>query len=188
MRVQANRNPTSSPNSRRRAATTLRLPLPLPLPLRLPIAIGILVTLGAACGSSSSNRSAYNPAPVAVAPAGGYGADTSESAVSRFLDAAAAENYSGMWAVFGTSQGAAIERFGVAETESRMVVLSRLLRHRSYEMRVSNLAGLGPNRVRYEVRMNGTRKGDVMVPVVTVPDADGRWYVEQLEADRLSGG
>lgn len=182
MRVQANRNPTSSPNSRRRAATTLRLPL------SLPIAIGILVTLGAACGSSSSNRSAYNPAPVAVAPAGGYGADTSESAVSRFLDAAAAENYSGMWAVFGTSQGAAIERFGVAETESRMVVLSRLLRHRSYEMRVSNLAGLGPNRVRYEVRMNGTRKGDVMVPVVTVPDADGRWYVEQLEADRLSGG
>lgn len=148
---------------------------------------GLLAALTvAACGSGSA--SANNPAPMAVAPAGGYGAESSESAVSRFLDAAATENYPGMWAVFGTSQGAAIERFGVAETESRMVVLSRLLRHRDYEMRVSNLAGLGPNRVRYEVRMNGTRKGDVMVPVVTVPDARGRWYVEQLDADRLSGG
>jgi hypothetical protein len=143
----------------------------------------------AACGSSgSSNRTGYNPAPVAVPPAGGYGADSSESAVARFLDAAASENYAGMWAVFGTSEGAAIERFGVAETESRMVVLSRLLKHRDYEMRVSNLAGLGPNRVRYEVRMVGTRKGDVMVPMVTVSDGRGRWYLEQFEADRLSGG
>lgn len=154
---------------------------------RFSVLGGLLVAaLGAACGSGGGSPN--NPAPVAVAPAGGYGAESSESAVSRFLDAAAAENYAGMWAVFGTSQGAAIERFGVVETESRMVVLSRLLRHTDYEMRVSNLAGLGPNRVRYEVRMNGTRKGDVMVPVVTVPDGRGRWYVEQLDAGRLSGG
>lgn len=152
---------------------------------RLAVLLGAFALVG--CGSSGGG-SAYNPAPVAVAPVGGYGAESSESAVARFLDAAATENYAGMWAVFGTSEGAAIERFGVAETESRMVVLSRLLKHRDYEMRVSNLAGLGPNRVRYEVRMVGTRKGDVMVPMVTVSDGRGRWFLEQFEADRLSGG
>jgi len=135
-----------------------------------------------ACGSGGSQRAGV-PSPV-----GGYGAESSQSAVVQFLDAAQSENYAEMWSVFGTADGPAIERFGVQETEARMVVLSRLLKHRNYELRMSNLAGLGPNRTRYEVRMVGTRKGDVMVPFVTTHDDSGRWYVERLDADRLSGG
>ncbi|HUF57862.1 MAG TPA: hypothetical protein VMM55_15025 [Thermohalobaculum sp.] len=123
-----------------------------------------------------------------ASPVGGYGAESSEAAIVQFLDAAQAEDYQSMWAVFGTAEGAAIERFGVAEIEPRMVVLSRLLKHRDYELRLADLAGLGPNRTRYEVRMVGTRKGDVLVPFVTTHDGRGRWYVEQLQADRLSGG
>lgn len=143
---------------------------------------GVLALGAAACGSGGP-QGAGVPSPV-----GGYGAESSESAVVQFLDAAQEENYAGMWNVFGTAEGPAIERFGVQETEARMVVLSRLLKHRDYELRLANLAGLGPNRTRYEVRMAGTRKGDVMVPFVTTHDGLGRWYVEQLDADRLSGG
>jgi len=147
----------------------------------LAAATGLLLGF-AACGSGGSQGAGV------ASPVGGYGAESSEAAVIQFLDAAQAEDYRGMWAVFGTSEGAAIERFGVAEVEPRMVVLSRLLKHRDYELRLADLAGLGPDRTRYEVRMVGTRKGDVMVPFVTTHDGSGRWYVEQLQADRLSGG
>lgn len=146
-------------------------------------AVLVLALCVSACGSGGGSQGAGVSSPV-----GGYGADSPESAIVRFLDAAQAEDYAGMWAVFGTAEGPAIERFGVQEIEARMVVLSRLLKHRDYELRVANLAGLGPKRTRYEVRMVGTRKGDVMVPFVTTHDARGRWYVEQLQADRLSGG
>ncbi len=47
---------------------------------------------------------------------------------------------------------------------------------------------LGPDRVRYEVRMSGTRKGSVVVPVIAVPDRSGRWYVERLNLDALTAG
>lgn len=139
-----------------------------------------------ACGSSRGGGSGGS---VDVpSPAGGYGAESAENAISRFLDAAQAENYEGMWTVFGTAEGPAIEHFGVQEIESRMVVLARLLKHRDYELRLSDLAGLGRQRSRYEVRMTGTRKGNVTVPFVTAHDDRGRWYVEQFQADRLSGG
>ncbi len=156
-------------------------------PIRLTLVALTTVAL-AACGSSRGAGSGGSGAPDVSAPAGGYGAESAESAITRFLDAAQAENYEGMWTVFGTSEGPAIERFGVQEIESRMVILARLLKHEGYELRLANLAGLGPDRSRYEVRMRGTRKGNVMVPFVTAHDDRGRWYVERLQADRLSGG
>jgi hypothetical protein len=133
---------------------------------------------------SSSTRHADAPIPGQQI----YGADTSEAAVRAFLDAAAADDYPRMWAVFGTAKGPAVEEFGIAETEARMVVLARLLRNGSYEMRVANLASYGPDRVRYEVRLEGTRKGSVVVPVLTVPDGRARWFVEQLDMGPLTSG
>lgn len=150
-------------------------------PAVAPAALAALVILFSACGGG-------NRAPDVRPPVEGYGAVSSDAAVTRFLDAAQSENYPGMWAVFGTKDGPSIERFGVQEIEPRMVVLSRLLKHETYELKLANLAGLGPNRARYEVRMTGTRKGNVTVPFIAAHDAGGRWYVEQLEADRLSGG
>lgn len=145
------------------------------------LAAALVAALVAACGGGGSD------APVVASPAGGYGALTAEQAIVRFLDAAQSEDYEEMWTVFGTADGAAIEEFGVREVEPRMVVLSRLLRHRDYDLRAANLAGLGPDRTRYEVRMVGTRKGEVTVPFITARDETGRWYVEQLEASKLSG-
>jgi len=150
---------------------------------RIVPSVLVMVALSwSAC--SSSNRSAE----VAVPRQGPYGASTSEAAVRTFLDAAAADDYPRMWAVFGTADGPAVERFGVAEIEARMIVLAQLLRNSSYDMRVANFATHGPDRVRYEVRLEGTRKGSVMVPVLTVPDRSDRWFVEQLDLDPLTSG
>jgi len=147
-----------------------------------PAVLVLSVFTWAAC--NSSGRHADSPIPGQQV----YGADTSEAAVRAFLDAAAADDYPRMWAVFGTAEGPAVEEFGIPELEARMVVLARLLRNRGYEMRVVNLASYGPDRVRYEVRLDGTRKGSVVVPVLTVPDGRERWFVEQLDMGPLTSG
>ena len=109
-----------------------------------------------------------------------------EMAVRGFLDGANAEDYTRMSDLFGTDKGPAIERFGVTDIEQRMIFLSRILKHSSYELNQSNLAQLGPDRIRWEAHMAGTRKGQVVVPIITVPDGGGRWYVERLNLDALT--
>ncbi len=149
------------------------------------VSLTALVALAmTACGSSSRQFD------TAGLPAGqqAYGASTSEQAVRTFFDAAAADDYPGMWAVFGTEDGSAVERFGIQEIEPRMIVLAGLLRNGGYEMRVSNLAIYGPDRVRYMVQLRNTRNGTVDLPVLTVPDGNGQWFVEQLDMDRIAPG
>jgi hypothetical protein len=138
------------------------------------------VLLTWSCGSS---RSAATPG---VSGAQDYGALSSELAVRTFLDAAAADDYPRMWRVFGTKDGPAVERFGIPEIEARMIVLARLLKNSGYDLRVANLASYGPDRVRYEVDLRGSRKGNVVVPVLTVPARGDRWFVEQLDMDALT--
>jgi len=109
-------------------------------------------------------------------------------AVRGFLDAANAEDFNRMIYLFGTEDGLAVDEFGIQDVEARMIFLSQLLKHDSYTLSQVNLAMLGPDRVRYEVRMSGTRKGSVIVPVIAVPDNSGRWYVERLNVDALTAG
>lgn len=122
----------------------------------------------------------------ATGTAGTHGAATSELAVRGFLDGANADDYERMAGLFGTEKGPAVERFGVTDVEQRMMFLAGILKHESYELQQVNLAQLGPDRIRWEARMTGTRKGGVVVPVITVPDRDGRWYVERLNLDALT--
>lgn len=131
-----------------------------------------------ACGASRGGLSA---APSA------YGSPTSEAAVRAFLAAADREDYEAMGHQFGTAAGPAEARMGIAEVEQRMVVLAEVLQHESIEMERSDLAQLGSDRARYIVRMTGTRNGDVDVPVVTAVTDEGRWYVERLDVEALSG-
>ena len=140
-----------------------------------PAALVALIALASACSSRYAGSSEAT-----------YGAPTSEMAVRGFLDGANAEDYVQMSDLFGTDDGPAVERFGVTDVEQRMIFLSKLLKHESYDLRQANLAQLGPNRVRWEARLEGTRKGDVLVPIVTVPDGRGRWFVERLNVDALS--
>lgn len=132
-----------------------------------------LLTAGCASGS-------------AAARSGEYGSATSEMAVRGFLDGAAVKDYSRMMRLFGTADGPAVDRHGVTDVEQRMIVLAGLLQHESYDLRESNLAQLGPDRVRWEVTLAGTRRGTVVVPVITVPDRSGRWYIEVLNLDALT--
>ncbi len=115
-----------------------------------------------------------------------HGASTSEMAVRGFLDGANADNYQQMSDLFGTDKGPAVDQFGVTDIEQRMIFLAGILKHESYDLQQANLAQLGPDRIRWEARMTGTRKGSVVVPVVTVPDRAGRWYVEILNLDALT--
>jgi hypothetical protein len=66
-----------------------------------------------------------------------------------------------------------------------MIFLAGLLKHQAFELQQANLAQAGPGRIRWEARMEGTRKGSVLVPVITVPDGGGRWFVERLNVDAL---
>ncbi len=117
-----------------------------------------------------------------------YGAVSSEAAVRGFLDAANSGDYDRMGALFGTEKGPAIRELGIEELEARMIVLSKLLRNGGYELRQANLSMLGPDRVRWEAALRSSRKGDVVVPVVTTPDRGGRWFVEWLNVDALTAG
>jgi len=107
-------------------------------------------------------------------------------AVRGFLDGANADDYSRMSDLFGTEDGPAVDRFGVTDVEQRMIFLAGILKHESYELQQANLAQLGPDRIRWDARMTGTRKGEVVVPIITVPDGAGRWYVERLNLDALT--
>jgi hypothetical protein len=135
----------------------------------------VIATLAAGCASASS-----------AARGGDYGGATSEMAVRSFLDGAGVKDYGRMMRLFGTADGPAVDRHGVTNVERRMIVLAGLLQHESYDLRQANLAQLGPDRVRWEVTLAGTRRGTVVVPVVTVPDRSGRWYVEVLNLDALT--
>jgi hypothetical protein len=144
--------------------------------------LGLLPALVVGVASCASGGSEYNSA------GGAWGGATSEMAVRSFMDAANVEDFTTMSNLFGTADGPAVNEYGVADVEARMIFLSRLLKHASYTLDQVNLAMLGPDRIRYEVRMTGTRKGDVVVPTIVVPDESGRWFVERLNVDALAAG
>lgn len=150
-----------------------------PIPRRVATPLLMLASaLVAACASSGPTKSSGGP----------YGAVSSEAAVRGFLDAANEEDYRQMGQLFGTERGPAVDELGIEEVESRMIVLSKLLRNGGYALRQANLEMLGPDRVRWEAALTGSRKGSVVVPVITVPSKDGRWFVERLNVDAVAGG
>ncbi len=145
--------------------------------------LGLLAAIHMGIAGCASGGSEINSTTGAA-----WGAATSEMAVRTFMDAANVEDFGTMSNLFGTADGPAMEEYGVADVEARMIFLSRLLKHESYTLNQVNLAMLGPDRIRYEVRLTGTRKGDVTVPTIVVPDKSGRWFVERLNVDALAAG
>ncbi|MFW6192070.1 MAG: hypothetical protein ACOC83_01175 [Gemmatimonadota bacterium] len=142
------------------------------------LALVLIAPTLVACGASRGGLSADTSS---------YGSPTSEAAVRAFLAAADRQDYEEMGRQFGTAAGPAEARLGIAEVEQRMVVLAEVLQHGSMEMERSDLAQLGSDRARYVVRMTGTRNGEVDVPVVTAVTDEGRWFVERLDVEALSG-
>ncbi len=117
-----------------------------------------------------------------------YGAASAEDAVRRFLDAAQEQEYSRMRQLFGTRDGPAERKWGVKDVEQRMIVLSGMLLHQSYSLRPLELGYIGENQRSFVVRIIGTRYGTVTLPITTIQAKSGRWFVEQLGVDSLTGG
>jgi hypothetical protein len=115
-----------------------------------------------------------------------YGAGTPQLAVSAFLTAAKQSDYGTMANLFGTEDGPAEVKWGRADVEQRMYVLAALLNHRSYELRLLNVAG-EPNTIRVIADMVGTQNGNVSVPFVTISNG-GRWFVSQVMTRALDSG
>lgn len=120
-------------------------------------------------------------------PEGAPGAPAPEAAVERFLRLAAAGDYVQMGWVFGTSDGAIIERDPVPEVEQRMYALANILRHDTF------MVGGGqsvPGRVggaqRFTVQLlRGAER--IPVPFTAVRGPDGRWFVEQVDLEAVTG-
>lgn len=145
-------------------------------------ALGVILLLGSAslAACATSGGLVGNPAD--------YGSASPEIAVTTFLEAVQEEDYTVMGQQFGTRKGPAEERMGISEVEQRMVVLAGLLRHRSHQLRRSDLARLGEDRRRFMVRLSGTQNGTVEVPIVAVRSSEGRWFIQQIDVDPLTGG
>lgn len=134
----------------------------------------LLLLSGCASGGLSSDPSAY-------------GAASADIAVRSFLDATADEDYARMGRLFGTRDGPAERKWGITDVEQRMVVMAKFLSHSSYEVRRRDLPATGEHRARFVAHLEGTRKGSVSVPVVAVQAESGRWFVEQVEMESLTG-
>lgn len=144
---------------------------------RAALAVTLVVTAACASGGGGGGSPTIEDA---------YGALSAESAVGQFLDAAKRNDYALMARLFGTTEGPAVERIGRVEVEQRMFVLASILRHQSYSLRRMSIAQ-EEGKQRIIAEMVGTRNGDATVPFVAASNR-GRWFVEQIMTDDLSGG
>lgn len=138
---------------------------------------GAILLATAGCASSGGG------APTTIE--GAYGALSAESAVGQFLDAAKRQDFQLMSRLFGTRSGPAEKSMGRVETEQRMYILASLLRHSSYSLRRMPVAE-EENQQRIAADMVGTRSGNVVVPFLAANN-NGRWFVEQIGTESLTG-
>ncbi len=129
----------------------------------------------AACASRGDAGAEYGPDM--------YGAESAETAIGRFLDAAKLRDYATMARLFGTDDGPAERRWGRGETEQRMVVLAGLLAPGGYQLRPNPVTG-ADGASRWTVDLTGTPNGTVSVPVFIVSDGN-RWFVERIGTEGL---
>ena len=126
-------------------------------------------------------------APGLSAPGGAPGAPAAPAAVERFLQLARDNDYAAMGWLFGTSEGAVIQRDPVTEVEQRMYALANLLSHDSFVVgEGSPLPGRGDQALLFNVALRRgfeTRE----VPFTVVRGPENRWFVEQLGVEALTG-
>ncbi len=138
--------------------------------------LGVVAVL-AGCASSGA---------VLSAPRNQYGSLTPEQAVHAFLDAAASKDYQRMGQQFGTHKGPAELSLGVKDVEQRMVVLAAFLENSGYDVKAAHQQLLQPYEHRLDAVLNGTSRGTVTLPFVTVSTEGGRWYVEKIDLSALT--
>ena len=133
-----------------------------------------LMLLLAGCGSTSG-RAPAEP-----------GAANPTTALERFLFLANAEEYGQMSWLFGTRDGAFASGIPREEAETRMFLLSCLLRHDRFAIRSERpLPGSGGAALRYDVEIS--KPGwEGTVPFTVVQGPRDRWFIERVELDVLT--
>lgn len=146
-----------------------------------PIRPGILCLLLLA--SVTSGACTTQPVRGGSNPMAGMGSMLS---VERFLQAANARDFEAMAQLFGTADGPL--EYRRQETELRMATIADILRHEDYQV-VSEQRAPGraapTNRIGVNIRKNGQLIRDVGFLVVQTDD--GRWFVEEIELEKVTG-
>jgi hypothetical protein len=109
-------------------------------------------------------------------------------AVERFLSAVNTDDLDTMSRLFGTREGAILQRDARAEVERRMYALASILKHKNYAVEGE---GIVPGRlgeaVQYSVLLSiGER--DVSVPFILVQTRNDGWLIEQIGIERITAG
>lgn len=120
-------------------------------------------------------------------PGGLAGAPAGTAAVEQFLRLAAASDYNGMGWIFGTSDGPILARDPRSVVEQRMFALAEILEHDGFIVgNGSPVPGRLNDAIVYDVIMTrGAR--NLTVPFTTVRGPDGRWFVEQVDLEAVTG-
>lgn len=145
-----------------------------------------------------------------VLPSGEVASVAPILSVERFLQASNDRDLYGMARLFGTEEGPIIEtgstlgcafkKMGswiglgercqtIQDVELRMDAIARLIRHRDYTI-VSEAPVPGrvhpTSRIGVNLRLENTTVEDV--PFIVVQTGEGRWLVEQIGLQRITGG
>lgn len=144
--------------------------------IRMPLVLLLLVTL-----SVAGCRSGATP------PASGPGGPDAASAVERFVRLAGNQEFSEMGWVFGTEQGPVLKRDPEGEVEQRMYALAMILQHEDFAItRERRVPGRLGRAIEFNVTL--TQEDDSYdVPFTAVQGNDGRWYVEQVDLEVITG-
>lgn len=119
-------------------------------------------------------------------PRNGPGGPAAAVAVERFFELVRERDYVQMGWVFGTSGGAVIRQWPLAEVEQRMYALASVLQHEGLTLGPeSAVPGRTGEAVRFATRIQHQGRS-YDVPVVAVRGPDGRWYVEQVELQAVT--
>jgi hypothetical protein len=146
------------------------------------VIVGVVVLSAVAACRSTSKTVTPTPATTTMVGAG-TGAPDPASALRGFLDAAKAQNIQGISAYWGDKDGSARGRFPKAEEEQREIIMARCLRHDRYEV-IGDAPAMGGGRT-FAVAL--TRPGkSVTTNFEVVPAVDHRWYVQQVDMEKLA--
>lgn len=118
---------------------------------------------------------------------GAPGAPAAQAAVERFLLESTEKDYVQMGWLFGTTDGPIIERDPVSDVERRMYAIANVLTHTSYSVdRQYPVPGRIGEAIRFDVQlMRGER--EYLVPFTVVQGPEGRWFVEQVDIEAVTG-
>lgn len=140
----------------------------------------LVVPVFAACTTQTVER----PSSGGASPLAGVAPVLS---VERFLQAVNAEDYDAMARLFGTVQGPI--RGEATEVELRMATIAQILRHQDYQIQSERLQP-GRTAVTRRVGVDLTIDGRLIpdVAFLVVQTANGRWMVQEIDLEKVTGG